>query len=152
MHRIIFLDIDGVLNSMRTALVFNTFDRLDPIACSILFKIMHQAQAKIVVSSTWRMHENWKSRILTALRIADQHGITENDIIGKTPVLNNCRGAEIDLWLKNHADSETDFIILDDDSDVLDHHVSRFIKCDINEGLGMTQWNEVVKIWPDVER
>lgn len=113
---------------------------------------MDRSQAKIVVSSTWRMHDNWKSRILTALRIADQHGITQDDIIGKTPVLNSTRGAEINFWLENHTDEEVDFIILDDDSDMLESQMSRFIKCDINEGLGVAQWNEIAKIWPDIER
>ena len=48
--RVVFLDVDGVLNTATT-------DLLDPVRLARLAEIQQQADAKIVLSSSWRLHE-----------------------------------------------------------------------------------------------
>lgn len=66
--KLIFLDVDGVLNSHRNILAFggwpwpnieegsNAEKNLDPIAIGMLRAICEKTEAKIVLSSTWRLH------------------------------------------------------------------------------------------------
>lgn len=115
--KIIFLDIDGVLNSVRydrarTA----TQGNIDETRLPILKKITDETGAQIVLSSSWRKH--WdkaadfcddSGREINAL--FSKYGLTVYD---KTPVLpDNDRAEEVRLWLKEHNDTEN-FVILDD--------------------------------------
>jgi hypothetical protein len=60
--KILFLDIDGVLNSMRNVRAYNRFPmpnveseaELDPIAIGMIRKICDLTKSSIVLSSTWR--------------------------------------------------------------------------------------------------
>lgn len=121
MCKVIFLDIDGVLNSM------NFYDRLkaegvpasethyvlDPKATDVLAKVVQSTGAWIVVSSTWRMHEKHMGYLTKHLQ---SFGLSIADV---TPHLNTERGDEIKAWLEKHPDV-TAYAILDDDSDMGD--------------------------------
>lgn len=136
--KILFLDIDGVLNSVK---FFNTLPHgftttrsdeiLDPEAIERVNKIINETGAKIVVSSSWRIGLS-----LVELQILlKDHGIT-GDIIGMTPSLSfkgRRRGHEIQAWLNNHLEV-IDFIILDDDSDMV-HLMPALVKTSYQEGL-----------------
>ena len=50
--KIIFLDIDGVLNT------YNSMDRFCPKAVSCLNEFVQESGAKVVISSSWRL--SWK--------------------------------------------------------------------------------------------
>ena len=74
--KVIFLDIDGVLNSYRNALAYEAFpfpneddkingadnkykeSNLDPIAIGMVRRLCEKTGAKIVLHSTWRNHVN----------------------------------------------------------------------------------------------
>ncbi len=162
--RVIFLDIDGVLNSHRTAVAYRSVlqRELDPVAVMMLYRIVTKADAHVVISSTWRLDKQWKTTIWGCLRKAGwpwDHTaflpIGECPIIGKTPRsgdlgLGKVRGDEIDAWLEANPDYD-DYIILDDDSDMLDHQKDRFIHCDHHVGLGWDQWSQIRKLWPEVD-
>lgn len=139
--KIIFLDIDGVLNPSRFMNIFykvrkelgdgvKTRDEFGhyfaPYTVDALEKIINQTAAKIVVSSVWRrsglevMREMWKRRRLPG------------EIYDVTPVLNVERGYEIAEWLReNDVDS---YVIIDDNDDMLPEQ--NFIQC--NNKLGLT--------------
>ena len=111
--KILFLDIDGVLNCSRTTERWQGLVGIDAKLAARLSKLQQETGAGVVVSSTWRLSRNWRS----ALR---RNGVT--GIIGKTPDLpGHSRGEEIDAWLREHPFVRT-YAILDDAADMLSHH------------------------------
>ena len=107
--KVIFLDIDGVLNDgftmLRTGRDFPTRDHLD-----CLRAIVDATEAQIVLSSSWRYHKSDFNDAKNALRNV---GLA---IMDKTKELPRGRGAEINEWLSRHSDIES-YIILDDHDD-----------------------------------
>jgi hypothetical protein len=56
--KVIFLDVDGVLNGERVILSSpdnRGFSHLDPISIGLVRQLCRTFEAKIVVSSTWRL-------------------------------------------------------------------------------------------------
>ena len=126
-HNIIFLDIDGVLcNSKSHSGCYNTNEvlhfmgdrELPPleIRClKILKEIVVKSDAKIVLSSTWRLDE----RLVNFLKYGISHvGIEENRIIGMTPELDSGRGFEIRTWLEENSGLWKGYAIIDDSNEV----------------------------------
>lgn len=122
---IIFLDIDGVLNSMpyfesvrQKRIELN--NEIDESKLVILQQIVHENNAKIVLSSTWRdleepsnssCYEMWNYLIKSLAK----YGM---DLYSKTPYYHNDRPAEIKMWLDERPDKDNiNYIILDDDYD-----------------------------------
>ena len=114
MTKVIFLDIDGVLNS---AFVLDEQRRGDAISREMVErvnKIVDATDCKIVISSTWRLYQ--KPEKLSALLYG--YGLRQV-IIDRTPELDckhYCRGDEINKWLSEHKEVEM-FVILDDNKD-----------------------------------
>ena len=121
--KIIFLDIDGVLNSMayfksNKNIKETRFDDISDFHLRNLAEIYHKCNAHIVLSSTWRelddeynmtCYEMWKY-LVNSLKRYDM------DIMSKTPVIDQNRPLEIKTWLDNRVDREQiKFVILDDD-------------------------------------
>jgi len=158
--RVIFLDIDGVLNSHRSAVAMQTFHTLDPIAVKMLFRLVTLAEAKIVISSTWRLDKQWLTTIWGALRQAGWPWAHSGFLpLGECPIIDrtartspngSLRGYEIQDWLDANLKYD-DYIILDDDSDMLDSQMDRFIKCYHHTGFGWEQWEKIRKLWPEVD-
>jgi hypothetical protein len=123
--KVIFLDFDGVLTTRATK-----FASGDPKCVAALNRITTITDAKIVVSSTWRIQG------LKAVKVNLMDWGVIAEIIDITPRLrdDNCtRGDEIKQWLKeNHNVSR--FVILDDDTDMSDLR-EHLVKCDTYEGL-----------------
>lgn len=118
-NRIIFLDIDGVLNSVaydrvRTAEQTN----IDQTRLPLLKGLVDDTQAILILSSSWRKHwspdEAQCDRIGRELnRIFAGHGMV---ISGKTPQRpDGDRAGEISDWLACHGGiASVSFVILDD--------------------------------------
>lgn len=137
---IIFLDIDGVITSARTG----WYD-MDIFAINYLIWLCKQANAQIVISSTWRfntsrefwltifpdlIHEDWKTKTFRF------EGREYN------------RGDEIAEWLHRH-DYITEYAILDDDKDMLPEQMERFIHTNSENGLmfqDMLKLKDILKI------
>ena len=142
--KVIFLDIDGVLNSAQSAIYHNfrtdpiesQFDVLCPISLALLQYIVEQTKSKIVISSTWRKYQSFDDLV----NFFKKYNI---DVVGKTPILNTVRGLEIKHWLEKHP-KVNDFIILDDDSDMDEYtQTDHFIKTSHQVGLS---YFEAIKI------
>jgi hypothetical protein len=160
--KVIFLDIDGVLNTgaysvhffelmklidktrkeakaFRQEILRDEFgNKFDPLTIDALKNIIEATGAKIVVSSTWRksglyfIEKMWEFRDLPG------------EIIDITPILNTPRGEEIDYWLKeNEVDS---YLILDDDRDMLPEQESNFIRTNGTYGLTLTDAEKAIEI------
>lgn len=118
-RKIIFLDIDGVLNSARYERIRTENDgNIDESRLPLLQKIVDETGAEIVLSSTWRLH--WSENETECDRVGKElntllarYGLHIKD---KTPVLGTSylRADEIAAWLKTHEGEYDTFVILDD--------------------------------------
>ncbi len=126
--KVIFLDIDGVLNNGKWIKALaggfdNPINQMDPSAVARLNALTEATGAKIVVSSTWRLI--FLSKSVDPLGMLERclraYGI-KGDIIGMTPrkdnAIRNQRGKEIQAWLDEHHSEVSKFVIIDDDSDM----------------------------------
>jgi len=117
--KIIFLDIDGVLNRQDG---LNGPDHIDKDMVANINKIISSTGAKVVITSTWRCSMS-QDQIQDHL---NKFGFIGN-IIDMTDDNNKSRFNQISDWLDSNTVS--DFIILDD-TGVMDHllHLSSFKK------------------------
>lgn len=135
--KVLFLDIDGVLNSFKWAilnppgLLFRTIQDIDPSNMKVLVSFLNEKKdIQVVISSDWR-----KLVSLEELKNIFSHfGFPIERIIGYTPVHLNShkRGEEISSFLKNNLVES--YVILDNDNFV-EELSSRLVLTDPNEGL-----------------
>jgi hypothetical protein len=122
--KILFLDIDGVLNSRTYLMVcykqgMVPDDKIDPDAVKRLNQITDATGASIVVSSTWRLPYVWHNNVADLRKLLKKVGITAT-ILGATPdhQRSHGRGGEIQDWMDNCGQQIDSFVILDDDNDM----------------------------------
>lgn len=130
---IIFLDIDGVLNSIDSMIAFHWRKlepyetRLDEVSIGLLRNLVEAADAKIVISSTWRI-----GRVVEDfIKIFEHYGWTNAPVIGMTGRggRETVRGDEIQEWIdKNNVGYY--YAIIDDDSDMLESQLGNFVHVD----------------------
>lgn len=123
MNRLIFLDIDGVLNSaafiaeatkgVGVSVVDGAFDattHLDPARIARLNRLIEAARAAVVLSSSWRLLFGLE-KTQASLR---QRGFV-HELADVTPrILGTDRHAEIKAYLSTLR-SPLSFVVLDDD-------------------------------------
>lgn len=146
---IIFLDIDGVLNSLafiKEPSFTGGLVGIDPKAVAHLNRLVEATEACIVISSTWRILDSLKS-IRRDIRNAG--GSAYIQIIDKTPTGGPFRGNEIQRWLDAHPNI-TNFIILDDDSD-MEHLTPYLIQTNWETGLQDKHVEAAIKMLKDKE-
>lgn len=108
--KIIFLDIDGVLNCKRTPNPRKFPFIVDPILLERFRRLLEVTGAQVVLSSNWRFDP-------AGLFSAEHYGIP---FIASTPDLEGePRCNAILEWLRCHPDVER-FIVIDDEDDELD--------------------------------
>ncbi len=141
MRSVLFLDIDGVLNAVRTCVGLGTYPHdltaehvalLDATALGLIRRLCQSSYCDVVLSSSWRITHDWRD-VGRALRLP---------IVDCTPRLLGPRGKEIAAWLEAHPDV-TRYAIVDDDSDMLPEQLAHFVKTDVNEGL---LWRDYVRL------
>jgi hypothetical protein len=132
--KVIFLDVDGVLNSEHW---YKKNHKKHPERCRVetaidpryvrnLSKIVKKTGAKVVLSATCRMSVKAnKSHYLR--QILNKYGI---EIYDYTPHTGMDRGIDIQEWLNHHLDV-TNIVILDDDSDMC-HLMEYLVKTKIS--------------------
>lgn len=149
-YKIIFLDIDGVLNS--TSWVHNELKKKPWKKCIVgydildirirdrlrLFLIEHP-NVRLVISSSWRLwslkstiDEFKKSRICTLVPFIV--GVTPRSIFG--------RGRQIEWFVKRHHIK--DYVIIDDENDINDDE--HFVQTDYTVGLQEKDYTKIKKI------
>jgi hypothetical protein len=163
-NAVIFLDIDGVLNSklwresdkykdlMKSGLN-RDLCQFDPEAVSLLNDLIAKTNSSIVVSSSWR-----RGKTIEELQELFDKVKIKGKVIGKTPALyfisdiedykkSVPRGNEIKAWIElnhemfNTKVSDLKYVILDDDSDMLYWQRNNFVKT--NNDVGLTLVNVV---------
>lgn len=162
-RKILFLDIDGVLNSQGRVLSDQHQDMrdFDPVAIDLLNGIVVATGCEIVISSSWR-----KNRTIEKLQeiFKDVGFHCPERIIGKTGVffdwikpgfhVPSIRGLEIKVWLDLNVrktptgfdNNQYNYCILDDDSDMLLEQKDNFVKTATWHGLTEHCAKEVIKI------
>ena len=161
-NKFIFLDIDGVLNSElfyseksqneRYNDLVSVFPKhiawglcnIDPKAVKRLNRLVNATDAKIVVSSSWRTDSDLG-------KIFEAAGINGR-VYGTTPLSEKRhRGLEIQKWL-NMQTEPYNYVILDDDSDMLDKQLPYFIQTDwMKWGLSDEDVEQAIHILNDTD-
>jgi hypothetical protein len=161
--RIIFLDIDGVIATPNT--LEDGMWGLTPEKQDLLGMILEKTHSKIVLSSSWRKHT-----LESTIEHMEKHGFRFcNEIIGitirayhyieKNIHLSIPRGVEIKQWIDTNVHSDNgknwnrkklgkdwNYVILDDDCDMLLEHKDNFIQCDSVEGLTIEQAHKAIEL------
>lgn len=124
--KVLFLDIDGVVNSRATTSFRNNLYPIDPHMAFMVGKIQLDTDCKVVLSSSWRHHPDGIAAVEKSIV----------PVFDKTPMLDHLgvRGDEIKAWLDQHPEVER-YAILDDDSDMLPEQMPNFFKTTFQNGL-----------------
>lgn len=143
--KVLFLDIDGVLNSARSCIANHgyphSFDEhnmpmFDTIAVSLIRGLCAKGDVSVVVSSAWRILHDWD---------AIGRGL-DLPTIGNTPQLVGERGKEIAAWLAEHPEVEQ-YAIVDDDDDMLAEQRPFFVKTNGMDGLMFADFEKLCGIF-----
>ncbi len=163
MRKVVFLDIDGVLN---TKWWYTQMDRntpkdkygyaFDPNAVSNLKKIIDETGADIVISSSWKsfgiseLEDMWQDRGLPGKLI----GITPNTVSDEMLLnadldhmeLFSIRGTEIKEWLTKHGKHVSHYAIIDDMDNMLTEQRLHFVKTDPEIGITVDDAEKAIMI------
>lgn len=142
--KILFLDIDGVLNSVRTAVAFGGYPMelhhlaaFDAAAIRLIQRLCDSAGVQVVLSSAWR-----KSH--TAAEVGKALGLP---IIDSTPChTDGRRGGEIKAWLDAHPEVKA-YAIIDDDSDMLGEQLPFFVHTNGEEGMTWADFRKLCSLF-----
>lgn len=141
MIKLIFLDIDGVLDT------YSSRCQLDPVLMERLGVLLERTCAKIVISSSWRSND-----IASTLefitdpenpRVGSNPFPFTDKVVGITPIIFTMkdgeidgpatRGEEIAAYLETHPCNN--YVILDDCNEMLPNQQSHFVLIDDEYGL-----------------
>ena len=147
--KVIFLDVDGVLNSEDDLMVYREknninhcilYAEVEDRPLKLLKEIVDKTSAKIVVSSSWRIgceRSGQESIFGNSLFMKLQTRLKEYgmDIYDITPSITKLqRGDEIKAWMSENP--VENFIILDDDTDMGEYlNTEHFINTTYKHGL-----------------
>ena len=116
--KIIFLDVDGVLNCSSTTRKLHGMRFVDTRKMYRVREICERTGAKVVISSSWRWGTAPDAFVLDVemwnalLQEFDKHRIP---VIGHTPLsFDDNRGNEIRTWLKMQEEPVEQFVVIDD--------------------------------------
>lgn len=156
MKKVLFLDIDGVLDTERhhEYSYKNGIDNsdeygylFDAVAVKNLERIVNETGADIVISSSWKysglstLLDMWSERGLPG-RVIDITPDTESDDFLLNADLENmdflsCKGYEIGEWLTAHGKNVCSYAILDDEQEMLPEQQNYFVQT--NPTVGITE-------------
>ena len=108
--KVIFLDIDGVLNCKRTPNPRKFPFIVDPVLLARLRHLIDLTGAQIVLASSWRFDPIGRLA-------AEHYRVPFSDMIPDEPTEPRCK--EILDWLRVHPEVQR-FIVIDDQDDELD--------------------------------
>lgn len=157
-YNIIFLDIDGVLNSEifyrnrnQADLGTHPLCEFDPFALDLVDQLCQDTGSKIVISSTWRL-----GREIEEMRNIFKQFNFETEIIDYTPFHMqswSVRGNEIASWLEQNtmklfniqSYNFNHYAIIDDDNDMLLTQKDNFFQTDPYSGMSPKIYEDVNK-------
>jgi len=151
--QVIFLDIDGVMNTSQSLLLQNWEDpkkmtdkKWCPLACSHLRLILESCpDVKIILSSAWRCFY----KINKMKYILKKNGLEAGRLKDYTPQERPTefvdRGILIQRWLDEHPEVE-EFVIIDDNSDMA-HLKDKLFQTDSRIGLTLPIALDIIEVF-----
>jgi hypothetical protein len=145
--KVIFLDINGVLCSMRSAAAHggypapgnpSSWDRFDETAIALLRAAVTHTGARVVLGSNWRDTVN-----LGALEY--RLGVKIHDVTRAATEEGDSRGARVLDWLAAHPEVER-YAILDDDDDFYQNQMDRLCLTSKRNGFLLGHFDELVEL------
>ena len=136
--KILFLDVDGVLNCRRTPQIITSIYPLDPYMVLLVDRIIRATDCKVVLSSAWRNHPQGVEIVNKSIPLLD---ITED--------FATIRGKEIEKWLTTDHFCCTKkeikkYAILDDTDEFFGSQRDNFFKTSYEFGLTEEIANNVI--------
>jgi len=141
--KVLFLDIDGVLNLWPAPTRSGVFHK--PSCINLEYLLTKVPDLKIVMSSAWRLLHT-----LEELKdILKSNGIDPRRLIGVTgteqsPNSDDRRGFQIECWLKRHPKVKT-FAIVDDETD-MGSLKNKLVKTDRYVGLTQSNVEKLIEL------
>lgn len=149
MEKYIFLDFDGVINTPK--------GKFDKNAVTNLRRLLERTDAKVVISSTWRL------QVMEYIQQLWQEYQLPGEVIDLTPSCNStnfsnvdgqeewqglhgCKGLEIAEWLRLNAKEPYQYIILDDEEDFLFSQREHLVKVEGSKGLDKADVRVAIQI------
>ena len=147
--KVIFLDFDGVIT-----IPPKWYLKADKI--KYIKQIVDATEAKIVVSSSWRMKsvEETVEKIITRPKRCPRNKMLNwliDNFYDVTPWYcdkkynGTGRGGEIQTWLDEHPEVEN-YVIIDDDGDMLYKQLFHFVQTNFEDGITELETNWAIKI------
>lgn len=150
MEKYIFLDFDGVINTPK--------GKFAKKAVANLLHLVERSDAKIIISSTWRLQG------MEYIQKLWQEHHMPGEVIGLTPSCNSinfsnvdgqeewqglhgCKGLEIAEWLRLNAKEPFHYIILDDEEDFLFSQREHLVKVEGSKGLDKADVRVAIQIF-----
>ena len=140
--KVIFIDIDGVLNS-------SVYDRqrsekdgnIDKTRLTLIKGLVDKTGAKIVLSSSWRNH--WEKDFYDCDKVGKEiiadFASAGLEIYDKTPKVGYLeRSEEIHMWLKDNPDVKS-FVIFDDNGYGWGDLSDNFVQTNYRVGRGLEE-------------
>jgi hypothetical protein len=167
-RKIIFLDIDGVLNheqwfwwryynakngnNLKDLYIEQGYSNresflltmIDERSVANLNYIIKETGADIVLSSTWRSNNPDNNKETN--KVLNAKGLVK-EFFDVTPYCGMRRGIEIAQWLNAQDDADIiNYVIIDDDSDMLDNQKDNFVNTDAFVGLTWFDAEKAIEI------
>lgn len=165
MNKYIFLDIDGVLNTVSSIssseniwlsspknpeldLVFgHMIYQIEEEKVDLLNQIVKETSAKIIISSTWRLLFKLDD-LISLLKfkglIGEIVGVTPNGLLNREWGKRILRSEEIYAYLLENNLQNNQFVIIDDDDDAGISFEDKFVKT--IDGLTLDNVDQVINI------
>ena len=163
MGKVLFLDIDGVLN---TKWWYTQMDRnsprdqygyaFDSKAVANLKRIVEETGAGIVISSSWKslgfseLEEMWTDRGLPGKLIGVTPNSVSDELLLEADIdsieLFHIRGEEIKEWLTKHGKNVSNYAIIDDMDYMLPEQQSHFVQTNPEVGITKEDAEKAIKI------
>ena len=141
--KIIFLDLDGVLNSVASYERHGNQQTFGEENVAALNHIIAETGANIVVTSAQRI-----GKMRVELRQLLKEGGVVGDVLDKTPYLSlngERRGLEIQQWIKDCHKPIEGMVILDD-SDDMNHLKPYLVQTSFQKGLTMEDAEKAIQM------
>lgn len=132
--KVIFLDIDGVLN-------YNGSSFLSEDKIVLLRDILRRTGAKLVLSSSWRIIFYKPEIVCKEVELIKSLFIGDLELYGYLPFEDIDRSKSIEIWLKEHSEIEK-FVIVDDwDINFMKNFPNQFVRTSGFWKKGLTKEN-----------
>lgn len=159
MRKVIFLDIDGVLNPKwweRKKPADRFGCAFAPKTVSCLAKIVKETDAEIVISSSWKdmglveLQNMWRERNMPGKIVDITPDYMSDELLLKKDSSNMDylyeRGSEIQGWLLLHGSDVSRYVIIYDMDDIFPEQQSHFVQTDPEVGITNDDVKKVVHL------